>query len=70
MNEGVAPRAPDEAHTRYLDGLKKCTAHKELAIAAALHYCAAEHLIRRRKFASLLAPPERSSEPRKSENLG
>lgn len=37
-------RPPLDVHKRYLDGLKRCAAHKELAAAAALHFCA-EHRI-------------------------
>src|SRR5690606_7103329 len=37
-------RPPLAPHSRYLDHLKNCTAYKELAAAAALHFCA-EHKI-------------------------
>lgn len=45
MTETDDLRLPTGPHKRYLDGLKKTTAHKELAVAAALHFCAEERLI-------------------------
>jgi hypothetical protein len=45
MTETDNLRLPTGSHKRYLDGLKKATAHKELAVAAALHFCAEERLI-------------------------
>jgi hypothetical protein len=45
MNEREALRPANEVHARYLDELKKSTAHKELVVAAALHFCAEEQII-------------------------
>lgn len=45
MTETDDLRMPTGPHERYLDGLKKTMVHKELAVAAALHFCAEERLI-------------------------
>jgi hypothetical protein len=45
MKESRSLRPPYEVDERYLDGLRRCTAHKELVVAAALHYCAEMQII-------------------------
>jgi hypothetical protein len=45
MNESQALRPANDFDERYFGQLRKITAHKELAVAAALHYCAEEKVI-------------------------
>lgn len=45
MNENQDLRPANDVDKRYLEGLKKCAAHKELVVAAALHYCAEAQVI-------------------------
>jgi hypothetical protein len=45
MTDVIAPRPPTGPFKRYLDDLEKITAHKELAVSAALHFCAEENIV-------------------------